>query len=163
MCAARGSSLTCAGWDGENVVGRVPKRQVPRRAADYLRAEEVMPVLEVVGHGWRNLFATAVFTGLRKGELCALRRQDVDLPARRIVVSQSWERGIPKGGRIESGPLAEELVPYLRASLDASPSPLLPKNGTEADALQGARKTQSIPAFLVGASGVEPPTSTVSR
>ncbi len=112
-------------WDGENVVGRVPKRHVPRRAADYLRNEEVQPVLEVVGLRWRNLFATAVFTGLRKGELCALRKPDVDLHARRIVVSQSWERGIPKGGRIQSVPVAEELVPYLQAAINASPSELV--------------------------------------
>jgi integrase len=126
-CISRALSYarTMGLWDGENVVGRVPKRHVPRRAADYLRAEEVAPVLEVVGRRWRNLFATAIFTGLRKGELCALRKQDVDLPARRIVVSQSWERGIPKGGRIESVPIAEELVPYLQAALDASPSELV--------------------------------------
>jgi integrase len=111
-------------WEGENPIARVKPRHVPRRAPEYLRAEEVPAVL-AHAREWRNLFAAAIFTGLRKGELLALRKQDVDIPARRIVVSRSWDRDVPKGGRVEAVPIAEELVAYLEAAIAASPSELV--------------------------------------
>jgi integrase len=82
----------------------------------------VMPVLGALPPRWLSLFATAVYTGLRKGELAALRKRDVDLEARLLRVQSSWNRDSTKGGHADVIPLAAEVVPHLRASIDASPS-----------------------------------------
>jgi len=71
---------------------------------------------------WRPIFATAIYTGLRRGELLALRKADVDLDAGTIAVCRSHGNATTKGGHADLLPIAEELRPYLRAALDSSPS-----------------------------------------
>jgi integrase len=71
------------------------------------------------------LFATAIYAGLRKGELLALRKEDVDLDARLLNVARSHQRDTTKGGHADAIPIAAELVPYLRAALKSSPSELM--------------------------------------
>ena len=51
-----------------------------------------------------------------------LRKGDVDFDAGVIMVSRSHDRDIPKGGRVEAVPVNEELVPYLKKAMTASPS-----------------------------------------
>src|SRR5712692_4026490 len=65
---------------GQNPVVAVGRRKVAKRKPDFLRREEVEPVMRALGARWRNLFATAIFTGLPKGELLGLRKSDIDLP-----------------------------------------------------------------------------------
>lgn len=62
------------------------------------------------------IFRTAAFTGLRLGELVALRWRDVDLDGRVLRVRASWsgtELTIPKTGRVRSVPLAPQVVGVL--------------------------------------------------
>ncbi len=63
---------------------------------------------------------TAIYTGLRKGELLGLRRQDVDVENGCIVVARSWDRDTTKGGHADVIPIATELVPYLEQALVSS-------------------------------------------
>jgi integrase len=59
------------------------------------------------------LFLTAAFTGLRLGELVALRWRDVDLERRVARVRATWsgtELSIPKAGKVRSVPLAPQVV-----------------------------------------------------
>ncbi|SRR6266851_512193 len=112
-------------YPGTNPVVAVKKRKVPRRKPDFLRPEEVMPVLEALTPRWCPLFAAALYTGLRKGELLGLRKRDVDLERRLLTVGRSWDRDITKGGREDVIPIAAELVPYLERALDESPSELV--------------------------------------
>jgi integrase len=108
-----------------NPVADVPKRKVAKRLPDYLRPAEVLPLLVSLAPKWRALFATAIYTGMRKGELFALQKTDIDLSAGLIVVSRSHERDIPKGGRSEAIPINSELDAYLRRAIAASPSELV--------------------------------------
>ena len=66
----------------------------------------------------RAIFTTAVMTGLRKGELVALRWRDIDWEARRIRVRRSYtygEFGTPKSKRSSrSVPMTAELAVELR-------------------------------------------------
>jgi integrase len=59
----------------------------------------------------RALYLTAAMTGLRQGELCALRWRDVDWPAARVRVRQNYvlgEFGTPKSRRsTRSVPMAD--------------------------------------------------------
>jgi integrase len=61
----------------------------------------------------RAMYLTAAMTGLRQGELLALRWRDVDWPAARIRVRQNWvlgEFGTPKSKRsTRSVPMADEV------------------------------------------------------
>lgn len=59
------------------------------------------------------MVATALFTGLRKGELFGLRWQDVDLAHRRLDVARSYALA-PKSNKARHLRLNAELVPILR-------------------------------------------------
>jgi integrase len=110
---------------GPNPVADVPKRKVVKRLPDYLRAHEVQPLLAALIPKWNPLFTTALYTGMRKGELFALRKSDVDFTSGLILVSRSHDRDIPKGGRVEAIPINSELTPYLKKAIAASPSELV--------------------------------------
>jgi len=109
-------------FPGANPIAGVAKRKVPRRMPDFLRAEEVPLVLKELPARWLPLFATAVYTGLRKGELAGLRKTDVDLSARLLTVARSYDRETTKGGHADRIPIAAELVPYLERAIKSSPS-----------------------------------------
>jgi integrase len=109
------------GWATEN-----PCRLVDRpRAADdgdrdirYLDAVEIEAVLAATGEDdfgrlHRVIFLAATMSGLRQGELLALRWQDIDWSAQRIRVRRNYVRGkfgTPKSRRgSRSVPLADGL------------------------------------------------------
>ena len=112
-------------YTGPNPVSEVRRRRVPKRKPSFLEADEVPRMLAEISPCWRPLFATAVYTGLRKGELIGLRKKDVDLKRRLLTVERSYERDTTKGGHSDVIPIAAELEPYLRAALRASSSQLL--------------------------------------
>jgi len=95
---------------GENPVNLVGRRKVPRRPPDFLKAEEVPALLKALDPRWRPLFATAIYAGLRKGELAGLRKADIDLNARLLTVARSYDRDTTKGGHADRIPIAAELV-----------------------------------------------------
>jgi integrase len=126
LSRAFAAAIRVGRWPGANPVTLVRKRKVPKAAVgDHLRVEEVPRVLAQLHPRWRPLFATAIYTGLRKGELAALRREDVDLEARLLVVRRSWYRETTKGGHADAVPIAAALVPWLRDALQQSPSELV--------------------------------------
>ena len=62
------------------------------------------------------IYLTAAFTGLRRGELVALRWRDVDFAAHRIRVCGSYAGGqltTPKSGKVRSVPLAPAVAEAL--------------------------------------------------
>lgn len=109
-------------FQGANPASHVEKRAVTRGKIDYLREHEVMPVLNAVPPHWRPVFATAIYAGLRKGELAGLQKADVDLAKRLLTVAHSYDRNTTKGMHVDTVPINEELVPYLAAAIDSSPT-----------------------------------------
>jgi integrase len=73
----------------------------------------------------RNLVATALSAGLRKGELLALQKVDVDLPGKAIHVRRSHERDTTKGGHADTVPIVPQLVPFLADAIARSSSELV--------------------------------------
>jgi integrase len=62
------------------------------------------------------MFLTAAFTGLRMGELLALRWRDVDFPGRTIRVRASYYNGqltTPKSGKVRAVPMAPDVASAL--------------------------------------------------
>jgi integrase len=67
---------------------------------------------DAFGRVRRVLYLAAVMTGMRQGELLALRWQDVDWVAQRVRVNRNYVRGqfgTPKSRRGRSVPLADRL------------------------------------------------------
>jgi integrase len=88
------------GWMGENPVKRVEKPALAETDPDvhFLETEEVEALLRAVpddrlGRVERVMYLTAAMTGMRQGELFALRWRDVDWTARRIRVRRNFVRG----------------------------------------------------------------------
>jgi integrase len=75
-------------YTGPNPVSEVRPRRVPKRKPAFPEADEVPRMLAEISPCWRPLFATAVYTGLRKGELIGLRKKDVDLKRRLLTVER---------------------------------------------------------------------------
>ncbi|MBL8922832.1 MAG: site-specific integrase [Myxococcaceae bacterium] len=109
-------------WHGANPASTVVRRKVPKRLPTFLKYDEVIAVLPALPEKWVAFFATAVYLGLRRGELIALRKGDVDLPSRTIAVLRSGEGDTTKGGHADLLPIPDALMPYLSSAFRSSPS-----------------------------------------
>ena len=109
------------GWVVANPCSLVDKPQAPPTDADirFLEPEEIEALLRAVpdddrGRVERPMYLAAAMTGMRQGELLALRWRDVDWAARRVRVRRSYVRGEfgpPKSRRSSrSVPLADRLA-----------------------------------------------------
>jgi len=90
----------------------------PKPEFDFLTYEEAERLLKVADGEWHTMILVALRTGLRFGELRALRWQDVDLVAGRLVVRQNIVNGIvgtPKSGHAREIPLGKEVRAALKA------------------------------------------------
>ena len=110
---------------GANPAADVELRKVPRRAPAFLEPHEVPRLLAELNATDRPLVATALYAGLRKGELFGLKKRDVDLGRRLLTVRQSYDHDTTKGAREEAVPIAAALVPYLEEALQTLPGALL--------------------------------------
>jgi integrase len=104
-----------------NPVASVEKyRQRSSGDIDVLSPEEVMALVRAAGSEQdATIFLMAAFTGLRRGELLALRWRDVDFAASVVRVRASYAAGeltTPKSGKVRSVPLAPEVAKALSLS-----------------------------------------------
>ncbi len=97
---------------------RKPRVRVCETDFSYLRTrDEIRRLLAAAReHDERTyaLYATAVLTGLRKGELAALRWDDVDFDRRLITVQRSYE-GPTKSDEVRHVLIVDELLSVLRS------------------------------------------------
>jgi integrase len=63
-------------------------------------------MLAAIPARWRPLYATAVYTGLRKGELAGLRWEDVDFARGLVRVARSYDQET-KTGTVRYVPLCD--------------------------------------------------------
>jgi integrase len=92
----------------------------PQRSSgdiDVFSPEEVMALVRSAGSEQdAAIFLTAAFTGLRRGELLALRWRDVDFAGSVIRVRASYAGGkltTPKSGKVRSVPMAPSVASAL--------------------------------------------------
>jgi len=93
-------------------------RVEPLAEDEFLTFAESERLIRAAAPEWAPMLATGLRTGLRLGELLALRWEDVDLVAGQIVVRRNlWrgQEGSPKGGRHRPVPLSDETVAVLKA------------------------------------------------
>jgi len=94
----------------------------PQRSSgdiDVFSPEEVMALVRAAASPQdAAIYLTAAFTGLRRGELIALRWRDVDFAGQSIRVRASYAGGqltTPKSGKVRSVPMAPEVASALAA------------------------------------------------
>jgi integrase len=106
------------GWLAAADLPRIRKYRLRLGAYRWLRTEpEIRRLLAAAREEGANvlaLYATAVYTGMRAGELAGLRWGHVDLDRRLITVTSSYD-GPTKGGETRHVPILDPLLPILRA------------------------------------------------
>lgn len=140
----------------------------PIDAAKYLSRDEAAALL-AYAERWSDccalaptardiypMIATALYSGLRKGELYGLRWCDLDFDRGQITVAKSYS-GKTKSGKTRHVPLVPRLAPILRAWRDRphrDPSDLVfPVEGRMGQSYE----TRALAAFMLAAFGREPP------
>jgi integrase len=101
-----------------NPVAEVERLTAPKRSGIEFYSPEEVHALVRSASGTQDgvLFLTAALTGLRMGELLALRWRDVDFPGQSIRVLASYtvgRLGTPKSGQGRAIPLVEEAAQAL--------------------------------------------------
>lgn len=101
-----------------NPVAHVERRPNPKRGhIEVFSREEILALVRVADSEQdATIYLTAAFTGLRLGELLALRWRDVDFGNCAIHVRQSFTNGrvdTPKSGQERTVPMADEVAETL--------------------------------------------------
>ena len=112
-------------WLGGNPAEETDTRRVPERIVEILTRDEVLPFFAALVPQQRPVFAAAIMTGLRKGELCGLRKDDVDLLRRLLYVRRCYDRPFPKSKKQRVVRIPEELVPFLEHAVATFAGPWL--------------------------------------
>ena len=118
----------------------LPKRRKPRRF--FFTQEEVSRILGASEEPYRTLYWVAAELGLRAGEICGLRLEDLDLEVGQVHVRQSAWRGRLQEPKTENATrsfaMSPNLIEHLRRFIlkwRPNPSGLLfaSRNGTPFD------------------------------
>lgn len=132
------------GWIRANPCATIDLPRQRREEMLFLTAEEVRLLAEKIDKHYRVLVYTAAYTGLRAGELLALRRQDIDLLRGTITVRRALK---DINGKLEFGDVKTEssrrtvtLPASIKALLKTHLSSALP-GGNGPDALVFPSKT----------------------
>lgn len=109
---------TAQEWGIIETVPRFRWLRKPPPEFDFFDFDEADRLVAAAEPEWRTMILTALKTGLRLGELRALRWDDVDLVARKLVVRRNLVNGhygTPKNGKSREIPLCDSLVAALKA------------------------------------------------
>ncbi len=102
------------GLSGNPVAGVEKQRTRSTGDLEVFSPEEVLALIRAAASAQDGaIFLTAAFTGLRRGELLALRWRDVDFAGSLIRVRGSYAAGAltsPKSGKVRSVPMAPDVA-----------------------------------------------------
>ena len=115
-------------WAGRtNPVADVRRRKQEEPARNILTVPEFEPVLDKTPSTWRGPVATAVYGGLREGEIFGLLKADVDFDAQELRVHRSWDAERTKDNKVARIPIVPQLVPFLREAMKSPGVFVFPK------------------------------------
>lgn len=94
-----------------------PKRESIKGVLKEAEVEQLLNQAKLMSCVWYPIWATALYTGMRSGELFALKWSHVNLDDRTILVNSAWNNKdgfkCTKNGRDRIIPIASNLVPIL--------------------------------------------------
>jgi integrase len=162
-----------------NVAARIKPREVERQKIEILEPAELTAVLDHLGDRWRAMVLLDAMGSLRWSELIGLRRQDLDLEARTVTITQKVTEvdGVfPCRPAEDAGERADRRPPGDRRQaargVPPAPSPIArrphlprrerqprPPEGVQSGLVQGARgrrDREACPAGVAQTFGREP-------
>lgn len=113
----RKSLMVAHEWGYVQTAPMIKWMKAAKPSFDFLDFEEAGRLVAAADDAWRSMIILALKTGLRMGELRALRWEEVDLVARRLMVRQAVARGrigTPKSNRQRWLPLSATAMEALR-------------------------------------------------
>jgi integrase len=111
-------------WEIIDRVPRISYLRVTEAKFDYLTFQEAEILPAAAKEPWRKMIIVGLKTGLRRGELLGLQREDVDLERGRLTVCHtalSRRLGPPKNGRTRIVPLGRVVHQALATQLRSHP------------------------------------------
>lgn len=105
-------------WGLIKDVPKIKWLKAPKPEFDFLDFDEAERFIAGADPEWRAMITIALKTGLRLGELLALRWDDIDLKAGRLMVRRAVARGIvgtTKSGKAREVALSTEAIRALRS------------------------------------------------
>jgi len=106
-------SFRCAlEWDAVKSCPIIKKLKTPPQKYDFLSIEECRELLNSAVGIWRDMIVIALGTGLRFGELIALKWEDVDFKNHELTIRQSYAKGVlgsTKSNRIRCIPMSDSI------------------------------------------------------
>jgi integrase len=104
-------------WEFINIVPKIKLQKVPPQKYDYLTEEESIKLLINAKGVVQEMILLAIKTGLRFGELIALRWEDINIEERILTVNRNIVRKIevsPKSNRTRAIPLTNDIIYLLK-------------------------------------------------
>jgi integrase len=102
--------------------------RVERKEMLYLSPDQVQRLTAAVPDEYETLIYTLAYTGVREGEVTALRRGRVNLPCRELVIAESGTNvhgskvfGLPKNGKTRTVPIPAFLADMMAEHLEHVP------------------------------------------
>jgi len=105
-------------WGRLHRVPEIDWLKAPKPPFDFLDFSEAKRLIDAGEGEWQSMILLGLKTGLRQGELLALRWEDVDLVAGKLRVARSVTRGVvttPKSGKGREVPLSDAAVRALKS------------------------------------------------
>lgn len=97
---------------------QVKVAEVEQKVLTNSEVEIFLREARITNHKFYSIWALALMTGMRSGELYALKWTDIDFDAKTISVSKQWTSknglGPTKSGRTRIVPIADSLLQFLR-------------------------------------------------
>jgi len=118
---------------------------IPERDYQYLEKDEAVKFLEAAEPCDKGVFATALYTGLRKGEIFHLKKSSIDMNNKIINITEGGSNGTTKNKKLGRIPIHSKLLPFIEAALKTDGEYLFPSvnGGMRNDARKSFRRALS--------------------
>ena len=101
------------GYLSTSPMKKVSKLNEPVQGFNYLTKDQVKKLLENASDNSRAILMTAVYTGMRRGEIIALKWKHIDFEKKMIIVEETTE-GSTKSKKVRYIPIHPELLLELK-------------------------------------------------
>src|SRR6266852_521752 len=112
-------------YRGENPAAAVPKPEIQPKDVRFLEPEVIPAVLAAVPRPHQLFCAIAIYCGLRKGEVCGLKWEDLDFKRRLMWIRRSYDKATTKTRRSRPVPIPDELLHLIALELPTRRSEFL--------------------------------------